>query len=231
MRLLRRIIAWFLLLVIAVGAYFTYQGYQTYKKAVEEQKFETEAEAIRNKEGFVPLSQLPDTYVKAVVAVEDKRYYKHPGVDILSVGRAVFNDIRARKMVEGGSTITQQLTKNLCFTQEKSAARKAAEMMMALRIEKKYSKEDILELYVNSIYFGNQYYGIGEAARGYFGTEPSQMTDAQSTILAGIPNAPSAYAWNTHPELAKERQKKVLESMVKQRILNRGAAEEIAAQN
>jgi len=134
-------------------------------------------------------------------------------------------------MVEGGSTITQQLVKNLCFTQEKSIDRKMAEIMMALQVEKDYSKDELLELYVNSIYFGNQFYGIGEASRGYFGVEPAQMTDSQSTILAGIPNAPSAYAWNTHPELAKERQQKVLKSMVRQKYFTQQEADEIASQN
>lgn len=231
MKWIGRIIAWAFLFLVLAGGYFTYRGYQDYKEAAENHVMQNQAEAVRNKEGYVPLADLPETYVNAVIAAEDKRFYKHPGIDILSIGRALFNDIRAGKMVEGGSTITQQLVKNLCFTQEKSIDRKMAEIMMALQVEKDYSKDELLELYVNSIYFGNQFYGIGEASRGYFGVEPAQMTDSQSTILAGIPNAPSAYAWNTHPELAKERQQKVLNSMVRQKYFTQQEADEIASQN
>ncbi len=231
MKWIGRIIAWAFLFLVLAGGYFTYRGYQDYKEATENHVMQNQAEAVRNKEGYVPLADLPETYVNAVIAAEDKRFYKHPGIDILSIGRALFNDIRAGKMVEGGSTITQQLVKNLCFTQEKSIDRKMAEIMMALQVEKDYSKDELLELYVNSIYFGNQFYGIGEASRGYFGVEPAQMTDSQSTILAGIPNAPSAYAWNTHPELAKERQQKVLKSMVRQKYFTQQEADEIASQN
>lgn len=231
MKWIGRILAWIMLFAVAVGAYFTYQGYRDYKKAADDQVMESQAAKIRETAGFTPLSSLPETYINAVVAAEDKRYYKHPGVDVISIGRAVVNDIRAGKLIEGGSTITQQLAKNQCFTQEKSLDRKISEVFMAIKIEKEYSKEEILELYVNSIYFGNNYYGIGEAARGYFQVEPSEMTDYQSTILAGIPNAPSAYAWNEHPELARARQSKVLKLMVKQKYLTQQEADEIAAQN
>lgn len=231
MKWVGRMIAWIFLFLFLSGGYFTYRGYQDYKEAVDGNVMSVQVEAIKNKEGYVLLSDLPETYVNAVVAAEDKRFYRHPGIDVLSIGRAVLNDVRAGKMIEGGSTITQQLVKNLCFTQEKSIDRKIAEIMMALHVEKNYNKDELFELYVNSIYFGNQYYGIGQAARGYFGVEPSQMTDSQSTILAGIPNAPSAYAWNEHPELAKERQKKVLKSMVREKYLTRQKADEITSLN
>lgn len=231
MKWIGRMIAWIFLFLFLAGGYFTYRGYQDYKEAADGNVMETQAEAIRNKEGYVSVSDLPETYVNAVVAAEDQRFYKHPGIDVWSIGRAVVNDIRAGELIEGGSTITQQLVKNLCFTQEKSIDRKIAEIMMALHVEKNYSKDELLELYVNSIYFGNQYYGIGQASQGYFGVEPAQMTDSQSTILAGIPNAPSAYAWNEHPELAKERQQKVLKSMVRQKYLTQQGADEIALQN
>lgn len=104
--------------------------------------------------------------------------------------------------MEGGSTITQQLAKNLCFTQEKLLTRKVAEVFAAFALEREYSKEEILELYVNSIYFGNGYYSVREASIGYFQKEPSRMTPSECTMLAGIPNAPSAYALTASPELA-----------------------------
>ena len=119
---------------------------------------------IQAKEDYTTLDQLPKDYIDAVLAVEDKRFYKHPGIDPLAICRALYNDIRAGSYVEGGSTITQQLAKNQFFTQDKKISRKVAEMFMAFEIEKVYDKDTILELYLNSIYFGNGYNSVAEAA-------------------------------------------------------------------
>ena len=128
--------------------------------------------------------------------------------------RAAFNYLKAMAFVEGGSTVTQQLAKNLYFSQEKELTRKVAEVFMAFNLEKNYSKEEILELYVNSIYFGNGYYSVAEASEGYFGKAPSEMTEYESTLLAGIPNAPSVYALTANPDLAAQRQRQVVDRMV-----------------
>ena len=119
------------------------------------------------------------------------------------------------RMAAGGSTISQQLAKNLYFTQERSFIRKAAEMFMAFRLEQTYTKDEILELYVNSIYFGDGYYCVRDASEGYFGKEPGEMTDYESTLLAGIPNAPSVYSLTANPDLAEQRQQYVLQQMEK----------------
>lgn len=116
--------------------------------------------------------------------------------------------------VEGGSTISQQLMKNEYFTQEKKLERKFAEIFAAWELEREYSKKEIFELYVNTIYFGSGYYGIHDAAEGYFGKEPSELTEYEAIMLAGLPNAPSAYSPDTNPELARQRMKQVLEKMV-----------------
>ena len=116
------------------------------------------AEEIKASPSYTPLKELPDIYLNAVVAVEDKRFYKHPGIDAIAIGRAIKNNIHARQLIEGGSTITQQLAKNMYFTQERSLIRKVAEGFMAIALERKFSKDEILELYVNSIYFGDGYY-------------------------------------------------------------------------
>ena len=118
-------------------------------------------------------------------------------------------------MKEGGSTITQQLARNLYFTQEKKLTRKAAEMFMALKIEREYTKDEILELYINTIYFGDGYYGIREASLGYYGKEPRELNFYECTMLAGLPNAPSAYALSSHPELAEQRRQTVIGQMEK----------------
>ena len=145
------------------------------------------------------------------MAVEDHRFYSHGGVDFIALCRALWNDVCAGAFVEGGSTITQQLAKNLYFTQEKVLTRKAAEAFMAWAIEKQYTKDEILELYVNSIYFGKA---------------PAQMTPYECTLLAGVPNAPSAYDPAQNPGLARQRQKKVVEQMVERGCLSAAQARE-----
>ena len=148
----------------------------------------------------------------------------------VSIARALVTDLRTGSFAEGGSTITQQLAKNTLFTQEKHLARKAAEMFAALAIEKQYNKEQIFEMYVNTIYFGSGHYGIGEAAQGYFGKTPLQLTDAEAVMLAGLPNAPSAYSPNSSPDLAVKRMQVVLNRMVGCKKLTREQADALAAE-
>ena len=159
---------------------------------------------VRAQESYTTFAELPETYVDAVIAAEDHRFYQHNGIDVIAIGRAVVNDIKAMSFVEGGSTITQQLAKNLYFTQEKRLTRKAAEMFMAFHIEANYTKEEIFELYVNSIYFGSGCYDVASASQAYFGVEPSQMDANQCTLLAGIPNAPSVSY--THLDMYKRQE-------------------------
>ena len=129
--------------------------------------------------------------------------------------------------VEGGSTITQQLAKNMYFTQEKKIERKIAEVFMAWEIEDKYSKEEIFELYVNTIYFGDGYYTVKDACHGYFNKEVNEMTDSECILLAGIPNAPSAYSPTKNPDLAKQRQRQVIEKMIENGYLTQEEANKI----
>ncbi len=189
------------------------KGYEAYRKAVGEVSLEDKVASIRQKDSFTEFEELPQIYVQAVMAVEDKRFQRHLGVDPIAICRAVRNDILAGRFVEGGSTITQQLAKNMYFGQDKDLTRKVAEVFVAMELERDYSKEEIFELYVNAIYFGDGYYDVASASRGYFGKEPEEMSDYECTLLAGIPNAPSVYAPTKNPELAAKRQLKVLERM------------------
>ena len=213
----RRIVKWifaFACTVIAgCGFALAGEGYGLYKNAVQEESLEAKVAEIRSQEKFTSLEDMPETYVQAVVSVEDHRFYDHFGLDLIAIGRAVVNDIKAGRYVEGGSTITQQLAKNLYFSQEKTMSRKAAEVFLALEIEQKYTKDEILELYVNSIYFGDGYYSVGEASEGYFGKPASEMNDYECTLLAGVPNAPSKYAPSKNLALAEKRQQKVISRM------------------
>ena len=198
-----------------------------YRDAIEETSITEKVEEIRAKESYTSLDNLPKLYLDAVIAVEDHRFYSHGGIDLIATGRAILNDIRTLSFAEGGSTITQQLAKNMYFTQEKRIERKIAELFVAFDLERNYTKEEILELYVNTIYFGNGYYCIRDASEGYFQKEPSQMTDFESTLLAGIPNAPSAYALTTNPDLARQRQRQVLQKMVNYGVLTQSQADTI----
>lgn len=190
------------------------KGYKMYIEATGAYPIETKAEEIQNAENFISYDDLPEFYIKAVISVEDRRFEKHGGIDPVAIGRAIIHDIQAKAPVEGGSTITQQLAKNLYYTQEKKLERKFAEVFTAFEFEKKFTKEEIFELYVNTIYFGSNYYGIAEAAQGYYGAEVSELTDYECAMLAGIPNAPSAYSLDTSPDLAKQRLVQVLDNMV-----------------
>lgn len=191
------------------------RGYALYRSALAQASVAEKITEVQQKSGYTPLVQFPPAYLHAVVAVEDHRFYSHHGIDLLAIGRAFVNDLRAGYFKEGGSTITQQLAKNWYFTQEKTFTRKIAELFMAREIESQCSKRQILELYINSIYFGSGYTCAADAARGYFGKGPSQLNAYECTLLAGIPNAPSAYAPTVDPQLAAQRQKQVLAQMVK----------------
>lgn len=189
------------------------QGYCMYRAATGQAPLAQKIEQVRAQPGYTPLDQLPAAYLNGVIAAEDHRFYRHHGVDPLAICRAVWNNLRAGRLAEGGSTITQQLAKNFYYTQEKRLSRKVAEVFTAWLIEDSCTKHEILELYVNAIYFGDGYTGIGQAAQGYFGRRPGQLTFYQATMLAGIPNAPSAYAPTRRPDLAGQRQAQVVRRM------------------
>lgn len=204
-----------ILLLTSLGLLIIGNGYNMYKEAIQEMPIQEKVEEIRQKENYTKLSELPQIYINAVISVEDHRFYEHNGIDVIAIGRAIINDIKAMSFVEGGSTITQQIAKNEYFTQEKKITRKVAEVFVAFELEKQYTKNEILELYINTIYFGNGYYNIKDAAKGYFGKSITNLSDSECIMLTGIPNAPSVYAPTQNPELTKQRQKQVAEKMVK----------------
>ena len=216
----------FLIIIITLSASipFVVKGYKMYIVALNEVSIEEKKNEIQSKESYTSLSELPQIYKDAVLAVEDHRYYKHGAIDIISIGRAIITDIKAKEFVEGGSTITQQLAKNLYFSQKKEIERKIAEIFMAYEMERTLDKDTILELYLNSSYFGNGYYTVKQASRGYFKKEPKEMTSYEATLLAGIPNAPSVYAPTKNLNLAKQRQKQVINKMVKYKYLTQEEA-------
>lgn len=216
------------MLVFTIITVVTAIGYKMYRSALDEKPLSAAAEEIRAKDSFTHITELPQTYLNAIIAVEDHRFYEHCGVDVIATVRAAWNDLLTLSLAEGGSTITQQLAKNMYFSQEKSFIRKVAELFMAFDIERNYKKEEILELYVNGIYFGSGYYSVKEACEGYFETQPQDMTDYQCIMLAGIPNAPSVYSLDVNPELAQQRMEQVIKQMIKCGYIDENAESEIA---
>ena len=227
MKIIKRTIFIILIILVSVGVLFVGNGYDMYKKAIEDVPLQKKVEEIQTRKNYTHLSELPQMYIDAIISVEDHRFYKHKGIDIISIGRAVKNDIKAKGFIEGGSTITQQIAKNEYFTQEKKMTRKVAEVFVAIEIEKNYKKDEILELYINTIYFGSGYYNVKDASMGYFGKIPKDMTDGECIMLAGIPNAPSVYSPLKNPKLAKQRQKQVIDKMVKYKYLTEEQAQKI----
>ena len=229
-RLLSCLLLAALFVLVVIGGTLGVQGWRLYRATAAQKPIAGLYDEISSRPGFASCDQLPQTYINAVISAEDSRFTHHKGVDPVSIARALVTDLRTGSFAEGGSTITQQLAKNTLFTQEKHLARKAAEMFAALAIEKQYNKEQIFEMYVNTIYFGSGHYGIGEAAQGYFGKTPLQLTDAEAVMLAGLPNAPSAYSPNSSPDLAVKRMQVVLNRMVGCKKLTREQADALAAE-
>ena len=214
MKTIKRLLWLFLVILVIVAGVQIKGGYDKYQQALADRPLTDVLEELQGKENYTQYEKVPEIYYKALVAVEDRRFYKHNGFDIIGTTRAIYNDIKANELLEGGSTISQQLAKNLYFPQDNTLQRKIAEIFMAMKIEREYEKEDVLEFYVNGIYYGSGYYSIYDASKGYFGKEPKDMTDYECTLLVGIPNAPSVYSLDVRSDLAEQRQKKVVECMV-----------------
>ncbi|AIU81153.1 MULTISPECIES: transglycosylase domain-containing protein [Bacillus] len=176
----------------------------------------------------VSIQQVPEDVRDAFIAVEDKRFYEHHGIDVKSVGRAVFRDVLAGGKVEGGSTITQQLAKNIFLTHDKTFLRKTKEVIIAINLERDYSKDKLLEMYLNQLYFGHGVYGIQAASHYYFNKEVKDLTVAEGAVLAAIPKAPSLYSPIQHPDKNKERRDTILAMMNDQGYIS--AKEAVRAQ-
>lgn len=231
MKIIKKIIILLLFVIliigILIGCIFGIPGYNMYKDAIEKEPIDEKIASIEKKKNYSEFVDLPEMYVNAVIATEDHRFYEHKGIDFISVARAIYNDIKAKDFVEGGSTISQQLAKNIYFTQEKTGKRKIAEILMASKLDNTLSKEKIFELYANTSYFGDGYYTVKGACEWYFKKELREMTDYECIMLAGIPNAPSIYAPTKNLNLTKKRAEHVIRKMVENEYLTQDEADEI----
>ncbi len=193
MRKLSKLCAVILLLCVIAAVPTVYRGFKLYENAMETASVEEKVSQIRNNAQYVPLSDMDEYFVQEIIESEDKRFYWHFGVDLLAVARAVKNDLIAGSFVEGGSTITQQLAKNMYFEFDKVMERKVAEVFVAFQLEHKYTKDEILELYLNCIYFGENCYGIQQASDYYYGITPGQLTEEQADSLVYTIKCPNLY--------------------------------------
>nr|WP_156640586.1 PBP1A family penicillin-binding protein [Bosea sp. PAMC 26642] len=172
----------------------------------------------------ITIGEVPPYLPKAFVAIEDRRFYDHFGIDPIGLARAAATNLRGRGGIQGGSTLTQQLAKNLFLTQERTAARKIQEAILALWLERTYSKNQILELYLNRVYFGSGAYGVEAAAQRYFNKSARSVTIAEAAMLAGLVQAPSRLAPNRNPEAAEKRAQLVIAAMADQGLISQAAA-------
>lgn len=213
MKIFRRIVLTILTLLILISISLFIIGYNYYIKQLKEKPLLDRVEEVTTVTNYTKFENMSELYRNAVIAVEDHRYYEHGPVDVIAICRALFTNIKNGQLQEGGSTITQQVAKNIIFSQEQTWKRKLGEIFASYDLEKNYSKEQIFEMYVNIAYFGDGYYGIYNASQGYYKKEPKDLDLNEASMLAGIPNAPSLYSPNVNLELSIKRQKHVIEKM------------------
>lgn len=231
MKIFRRIIIIVSIFILVIASILFFIGYGSYSNVLKEKPLFDRINEITSKEHFVKFDDLNKNYINAVIAIEDHRYFDHGAVDYLSIIRAVFTNLKEGEFEQGGSTITQQVAKNVFFSQERTLARKLGEVFGASDLEKNYSKNEIFAIYVNTAYFGDGYYGIYDASKGYYNKEPKDLTLYEASMLAGVPNAPSIYAPTVNPELAKQRQKQVLNAMVKYGYISESDKSDVLSQS
>jgi len=213
MKFLKKLILTLLILIIVLISILFIIGYSTYASALKQKPLVDRVTEVTSKENFVKFGEMSDLYRNAVVAVEDHRFYDHGPVDFIAICRAFYINLKTKELQEGGSTITQQVAKNIVFSQEQSWTRKLGEIFAAYDLEKNYTKNQIFEIYVNTAYFGDGFYGIYDASHGYYDKDPKDLNLDESSMLAGVPNAPSLYSPNVNLTLAKKRQAHVIKKM------------------
>ncbi|RMH32267.1 MAG: PBP1A family penicillin-binding protein [Nitrospirae bacterium] len=214
----------------ATQALPSFESLQDYQPSIVSRVYADNGEVIGQfyleRRIYAPLDRIPQHLVNAVIAVEDSRFFDHPGLDIIGIVRAAWTNIKKGGKFEGASTITQQLARSLFLSPERTYTRKIRELLLALKMEMVLSKEQILEMYLNQIYFGHGAYGVATASYTYFDKDISNLTLPEAAFLAGLPKAPNTYSPYRNPGLAKRRQEHVLRRMVDAGFLSKATAEE-----
>lgn len=243
LRRIRLFIALCLVVFAGLGFGYIFAAYQSLpavgnnmRPAVSSQVFDSHGRLIttlHSDQNRLPIdiNKVPQNLQNAFIAAEDNRFYEHIGIDPIGIFRAIFANLTNRGIAQGGSTITQQLAKNAFLSQEQTLKRKIQEAMLALEIEHKYSKKEILEMYMNQIYFGQGTYGIQTAAKTYFNKDVNELTLTQCAMLAGLPKSPNYYSPFNNLNEAKKRKNVVLDQMVKYGYVSAAEAEDAKNQD
>lgn len=206
------------ILIISLGVFAGF-SIKLCREDISPMVIEKRIDEIRQQEDYVTIDDISETFLNAIVAVEDHRFYNHGAIDLVSIARAFYENIKNGQIVQGGNTITQQLAKNIFLSNEKTLdnektlERKLKEIIISFKLEEEYSKPEILELYANIIYYGDGYTGISEASKGYFNKKPNELKEDEATLLAGIPQAPSYYELSSNYDKAERRQQEVIAAL------------------
>ena len=227
MRIIYKMIKILIKLTFIIAVIFLLNSFHVYSNAIKKIPLADKVSEIMSSDNYVNIQNISEHLKEYIVNIEDKRFYSHKGIDIISITGSLISNIKAGYYKYGGSTITQQLAKNMYFSSDKNLTRKIAEMFLAFKLEREYSKDEILEMYLNVIYFGNGYQGIEEASRGYFGVSAYDLNEYQSSLLVGIPQAPSVYNLNDkNNKTMLRRYEDVLKILVKNGIIDQSKAVE-----
>ncbi len=227
---MKKLLKVLLSMIIVVLLTITTLGYIEYRSALAEISLEDKITQIQSKEDYVQIEDVSDYLLKATVTTEDQRFYEHNGIDWIAYGRIGLMLIKTGELTGGGSTITQQLAKNLYFGFEPSLIRKVAEIFMMMDIEKNYDKDEILEIYINIINYGDNYMGIYQASKGYFYKHPADLNFNEATLVAGIPQSPSNYQLSNNSEKAYKRQEWVIQTLIDTNTFTQEEVDKLRAQ-
>lgn len=200
------------IIIFGILAVFTYafikvfpivkEGYNMYYVAVNEESIQTKLDKLKEDDTYITFDKIPEEFKKQILHSEDKRFYYHMGIDPIAIARATVHNIQVGSFQQGGSTITQQLAKNLYFSFEKKLERKVAELFVAFQLETLLSKDEILELYCNVVYFGEGCYGLEEAAEHYYNTQPNSLSEDQIAMLVYTIKSPNYFNPNVCEKIA-----------------------------
>ncbi len=211
---MKKILKILFLMVFSVLMVLVTCGYLEYRQVLKQMPLEMKIAEIQKDEHYIEIEEISQYLKDATVSTEDKRFYEHDGIDPIAYGRILYVLVTSGQLSGGGSTITQQLAKNMYFTFQPSIIRKFAELFMTVRIESTIEKDEILELYLNIINYGDNNMGIYDASMNYFNKLPSELNFDEATLLAGIPQSPANYQLSNHEEEARIRQKAVINTLI-----------------
>lgn len=221
-KIIKKIFKWGIILSVLVVSAIWIMGYRDYKQQIADVSLKDAVREVRNREDYVPYDSIPEIFLDATVYTEDERFYTRKSIlDFEAVLRATWHNIKKMKLVEGGSTIPQQVSKNLYFENNHSLVRKVSEFFVTRDLLQEYSKEEILEIYVNVIYYGHSAYGVGPASKTYYNLKVGSLNEGELTLMAGLPQAPSVYDLTKNFDLARKRQKHVLSRLVYNDIITK----------